>query len=133
MIGRRWPPRLATASERLAELPVVELAGGLRVYQARTWATRRDGLAGLPELPDDCGLLITPCRSIHTIGMRFALDLVWLDAGERVRAVAHDVAPRRQRTDWGARAVIEVAAGRGRIFAEAWSARTAPAHPDLAA
>ena len=123
MIGRLRRRRLATAAERLAELPVIELADGLRVYQAGTWATRRDGLAGLPELPDDSGLLIAPCRSIHTIGMRFALDLVWLDADEDVRTVAHDIAPRRQRTDWRARSVIEVAGGRGDAFAQAWSSR----------
>jgi uncharacterized protein len=120
MIGRRRRP--ATAGERLADLPAIDLAGGLRVYEARSWAARRDGLARLPDLPGDRGLLIAPCRSIHTVGMRFALDLVWLDADEAVRRVVHDVAPRRLRSDRGARSVIEVAAGRGDAFAVAWSA-----------
>jgi uncharacterized membrane protein (UPF0127 family) len=115
--------RRATSEERLAELPAVELGGGLRVYEARSWAARRDGLARLPELPGDRGLLIAPCRSIHTIGMRFALDLVWLDADDAVRGVVRDVGPWRLRSDWGARCVIEVAAGRGDAFAEAWSSR----------
>ena len=125
MTGRSRRRRLSTAPQRLADLPVVELPGGLRVYEARSWAARRDGLGGLPSLPDDCGLWIAPCRWIHTIGMRFALDLIWLDAGGDVRAVAKHVAPRRQSRDSRARSVIEVAAGRGEAFAAAWSA-TAP-------
>ena len=115
--------RLATAEQRLAELPVVELPGGLRVFEAQSWAARRDGLGGLPELPEDWGLWIAPCRSIHTVGMRFALDLVWLDGDDIVRAVVHDVAPRRQRSDLRARSVIEVACGRGDAFAAAWPGR----------
>ncbi|MEY2515698.1 MAG: uncharacterized protein QOJ89_3056 [bacterium] len=115
--------RLATAQLRLAELPVIELPGGLRVYEARSWAARRDGLGGLPDLPDDWGLWIAPCRSIHTLGMRFALDLVWLDGDDEVRGVVGDVAPRRQRSDLRARSVIEVARGRGDAFAAAWPAR----------
>ncbi len=113
---------MASAEERLAELDVVELAGGLRVYEACTWATRRDGLGELPDLPADWGLRIAPCRSIHTMGMRFPLDLVWLDGRGRVRGVSQDVAPRRMRADLGARSVIEVRRGRGAVFAEAWDA-----------
>ena len=122
MAGRSRRRRLSTAAERLAELPVVELPGRLRVYEARTWAARRDGLGGLADLPDDCGLWIAPCRWIHTIGMRFALDLIWLDGEQEVHSVVKDVAPRRQSRDWGARSVIEVAEGRGDAFAAAWSA-----------
>jgi uncharacterized membrane protein (UPF0127 family) len=122
-VASRRQRRLATAQQRLAELPVIELDGGLRVYEARTWSARRDGLGALPDLPADCGLWISPCRSIHTIGMRFSLDLVWLDANLDVRGVSHDVAPRRIRGDRRARSVIEVASGRGAIFAESWAAR----------
>jgi uncharacterized membrane protein (UPF0127 family) len=122
-VANRRQRRLATTQQRLAELPVIELGGGLRVYEARTWRARRDGLAALPGIPDDCGLWISPCRSIHTIGMRFPLDLVWLDGELNVRGVSHDVAPRRVRSDLRARSVIELASGRGNIFAEAWSAR----------
>lgn len=123
MTGRSRRHRLGAAEERLAVLPMIELADGLRVFEARTWAARRDGLGGLTALPDDSGLLIAPCRSVHTFGMRFALDLVWLDGDERVRAVTQDVSPRRLRTDLGARAVIEVAHGRGELFAQRWAAR----------
>lgn len=122
MASRRG--RLATAEARLGDLPVVELAGGLRVHEARTWAARRDGLAGLPELPEDWGLWIAPCRSIHTVGMRFPLDLIWLDCDDVVVRVDHDVPPRRQRTCWRSRSVIEVPAGQADRLAAAWHART---------
>jgi Uncharacterized ACR, COG1430 len=48
--------------------------------------------------------------------MRFALDLVWLDAGGRVIAVDEGVPPNRLRTRWDAAGVVEVPAGdSGRI------------------
>lgn len=117
--------RLVTAAERLDGLPAIPLSGGLRVHQARSWAARRDGLAGLPELPGHLGLWIAPCRSIHTLGMRFALDLVWLDGHDTVIGVAHAVTPWRLRSNWTARSVIEVTSGRGLDFAQAWAARGA--------
>lgn len=122
-MASRRVKRLATAPDRLGELPVLELEGGQRVHEARTWVSRRDGLAGLPDLPDDWGLWIAPCRSIHTFGMRFALDLVWLGRGDEVVRVDHDVAPRRQRTCWRSRSVIEVPAGQGDRLAAAWRPR----------
>ncbi len=124
--GRFRRRLLATASERLAPLPFVELGSTLRVYEARSWAARRDGLSGLPMLPEDCGLWLAPCRSIHTFGMSFSLDLVWLDGRGLVLEITRDVAPRRQRAKWTARSVIEVASGRGDAFAAAWSARPLP-------
>lgn len=79
----------------------------------------------MDALPCGRALWIAPCRSVHTFGMRFALDLVWLDGEERVVRVDSGVVPRRVRTVLPARSVIETAAGGGRRFADAWSARGA--------
>lgn len=114
--------RLATAAERFEGLPTIDLGDGITVHEATTWAARRDGLSGLPELPADWGLLIAPCRSIHMFGMRFALDLVWLGKDKDVVRVDSGVAPRRMRTCLRARSVIEVAAGQGARFAAGWRA-----------
>jgi hypothetical protein len=57
-------------------------------------------------------LLIPRCRSVHTFGMRFALDLVWLDRAGRVVAVDEGVPPNRVRTRREAAGVLEVPAGR---------------------
>lgn len=118
--------RLATAAERFDGLPAIDLRDGLTVHEATTWVARRDGLSGLPDLPADRGLLIAPCRSIHMFGMRFALDLVWLDKDRRVVRVDTGVAPRRMRTCLRARSVIEVAAGEGERFAAGWRALDQP-------
>lgn len=62
-------------------------------------------------MPSGVGLELSPCRSIHTFGMRFALDLIWLDAAGRVVRVDSDVPPRRFRTCLRARSVIETRGG----------------------
>lgn len=62
-------------------------------------------------MPPDIGLELAPCRSVHTFGMRFALDLIWLDRAGRVVRVDADVPPRRLRTCLAARSVIETRGG----------------------
>ena len=86
---------------------------------ARTPWSRLVGLA-LRRHPPETALLLPRCRSVHTFGMRFALDLVWLDAAGRVLAVDEHVRPCRVRRRHDAAAVVEVAAGNsGRILAMA--------------
>ena len=94
---------------RLARLPIAHV-GGEVVRVATTRRARLLGLAGLPTGPP-CGLLLPCTRSIHTFGMRFALDLVWLDAGGRAVRIDLDVPPRRVRSCRAARAVLELPAG----------------------
>src|SRR5204863_102266 len=81
------------------------------------------GLARLDGIEPHEALLIPRCRSIHTFGMRFALDLVWLDGEGAVVRVDRDVTPRRFRTCLRARAVVECAAGRAAVTT---NARAAP-------
>jgi uncharacterized membrane protein (UPF0127 family) len=105
---------------RLRRLPPVALApplAGRDVRCADGPLARLIGLAGLRALPPDAGLLLPRTRSIHTFGMRFALDLVWLDASGRVLRVDHDVHPGRVRSCRAARGVIELPAGRGNELA----------------
>jgi uncharacterized protein len=53
-------------------------------------------------------LLIPRCRSVHTFGMRFPIDVVFLDARGRVLRVARRVPPCRVVSCRGARAVVEI-------------------------
>ncbi|MBW8740873.1 MAG: DUF192 domain-containing protein [Streptomyces turgidiscabies] len=46
---------------------------------------RRRGLLGRDGI--EGALLLTPASSVHTFGMRFAIDVAYLDANARVRAV----------------------------------------------
>jgi uncharacterized membrane protein (UPF0127 family) len=107
---------------RFDSLPARDLPGGLRVLEASTHRTRALGLARLDDMPAGVALQITPCRSVHTFGMRFALDLIWLDRSGQVIRVDLDVAPRRLRSCVRARSVLEARAGAGEAFAGALGA-----------
>mgnify|MGYP003787007487 CR=1 FL=1 len=74
---------------------------------------RMVGLLGRRALPDGQGLLIVPCAAVHTVGMRFPLDLVFLDAAGHVLRCVAGVPPGRFGV-WGgrlARQTLEVQAG----------------------
>jgi uncharacterized membrane protein (UPF0127 family) len=101
----------------LLGLPRRELAGGLAVLVASTRRARRRGLSRVDGLARDHALLLPGCRSVHTIGMRFALDLLWLDAGGALLRLDRNVPARRVRTCVHASAVIECGAGAGDRFA----------------
>jgi uncharacterized membrane protein (UPF0127 family) len=74
---------------------------------ARTLRQRLIGLAW-SRSPRAPALLIPRCRSVHTFGMRFALDLVWLDPAGRIVRVDRGVRPRRVRTCREAAGVVEL-------------------------
>jgi uncharacterized protein len=103
---------------RLARLPQRVVGGEVVVVEAASALARLRGLAGLEEIPGDVGLWLPRTRSVHTVGMRFALDLVWLGR-EGVVRVDREVKPWRHRGVWRARAVVEVGAGRADAFLEA--------------
>jgi uncharacterized membrane protein (UPF0127 family) len=108
---------------RLAALAARELPGGLRVAQARRFGERRRGLAGLEAIDPREGLHLPRTRSVHTFGMRFAVDLVWLGRVGGVVRADRAVPPGRLRTCLRARSVVEVAAGRADAFLAAGLAR----------
>lgn len=72
---------------------------------------RLRGLLGRRALPPDAGLLLRPASAIHTCGMRFAIDAVFLDADGAVLRVAADLGPWRMAACRGARSVLELPAG----------------------
>jgi uncharacterized membrane protein (UPF0127 family) len=81
---------------------------GLEVPVAITRPSRLLGLALLPRGRAGSGLLIPRCRSVHTFGMRFRLDLLFLDADGRVIELRRGVPPRRFVRCPGAAAVLEL-------------------------
>ena len=105
----------AALDERFAGLPVTDHDGRL-IIEARTHRSRRRGLSRLAVLPPDQALHIPQTPSVHTFGMRFALDLIWLDATGSVVRVDRDVAPRRMRFCRSGRSVIECNAGHADAF-----------------
>jgi uncharacterized protein len=85
---------------------------GTRIGVADGWWSRSRGLLGRDALAPGEGLLLTPCRSIHMYGMRFPLDVAFLDREGTVVEIYADLAPGR-RTGWHrtARHALELPAG----------------------
>jgi uncharacterized membrane protein (UPF0127 family) len=79
---------------------------------ADTFWRRFRGLQFRRQLAENEGLLLTPCRSIHTHWMRFAIDVAMLDKDGLVLNIFPEMAPWRiaPRVD-GTQSIIETAAG----------------------
>lgn len=82
-----------------------------QVRLARSFAERGRGLLVRPRLLPGQALWIVPCPSIHTVGMTYAIDVVFLDADYRVLRVAASVPPLRFRLCRRAVSVVELLAG----------------------
>src|ERR1700687_924318 len=78
---------------------------------ADTSAKRRTGLLKHQRLEPGEGLWISPCESVHTFFMKFAIDLVYLDKQKKVRKVRHAVPPWRLSACLAAHPVLELPAG----------------------
>jgi hypothetical protein len=68
---------------------------GLRVAAADTLLERLLGPLGRIGLKPDDGIWLAPSRGIHTIGMLFAMDLIYLDAKNRVIHLVEHLGPFR--------------------------------------
>ncbi|HEY6760100.1 MAG TPA: DUF192 domain-containing protein [Baekduia sp.] len=117
------PPSSGPSAPRGAPAPVVAAVcapapGGapapagvsLPVRVASTPRARLRGLLG-HRAPPPFALRLDRCRCVHTVGMRFALDLHWLDGDGVVIRVDRGVGPWRVRACRRARAVVEVPVG----------------------
>jgi uncharacterized membrane protein (UPF0127 family) len=82
-----------------------------RVELANHAAKRNKGLLGCDGLEPGEGLWIVPCEAIHTFGMRFSIDLVYVDRSRRVRKVRSSVSPWRMSACLSAHSVVELASG----------------------
>ncbi len=78
---------------------------------ATTFPARLRGLLGRPGLPAGEGLWIRPAASVHTLFMRFSIDVVFLDRDGIVVAIAASVRPWRAASARRARSCVELTAG----------------------
>ena len=83
----------------------------LSVEVAGTRSSRRRGLLGRDRLEEASAMLLAPCAAVHTAGMRFAIDVVFLDRQGFTVKVVRDLRPWRIALASGARAVVEMPAG----------------------
>jgi uncharacterized protein len=95
--------RVANATRGTVMATHLEVAGSGKA--------RRKGLLGRDGLAPGEGLWIIPCESVHTFFMRFPIDLVYLDRGNRVRKVRSSVGAWRISACFSAHSVLELPAG----------------------
>lgn len=81
--------------------------------EATSFRSRLRGLCLRDRADAGPGLLIPRCASVHTFGMRFPLDLFFLDREGRVISVRRQVPPRRVVWQRGARSVLEIPSPEG--------------------
>jgi uncharacterized protein len=88
---------------------------GTVVAERVVWATgaaKRRGLLGTTRLDPGTGMYIVPSQWIHTFGMRYPIDVAFLNREGRVLAVHHALPPNRlSRLVVRAEGVLELAAG----------------------
>lgn len=75
---------------------------------AKDFRTRLLGLSRRSRERAGPGLLIPRCSSVHTFGMRFPLDVYFLDGEGKVISVRRRVPPRRVLWQRGAAAILEI-------------------------
>ena len=83
-----------------------------QVKVARSFPARVIGLLARRRFESGEALVFPGCRSIHTVGMRFPIDVVFVSREWRVVAVRSSVPPGRLAVSaWHARATIELPSG----------------------
>jgi|SRR5947207_15550784 len=95
--------RLVNARTGRAVANVVELAV--------TRADRRRGLLGRNALDLSAALILAPCAAIHTVFMRFPIDVVFVDRNGAIRTIVRNLQPWRIAASPRAYATVEMAGG----------------------
>jgi uncharacterized membrane protein (UPF0127 family) len=82
-----------------------------RVWNAISAWERTRGLLGRPQLQVGEGMMINECRLVHTVGMRYALDLAFLNDDGEVKKLVRNVRPARFAGSLHAHRTLELAPG----------------------
>ncbi|MGH2923363.1 MAG: DUF192 domain-containing protein [Solirubrobacterales bacterium] len=93
--------------DRFRSLPTARVLG-IDVPVATTREARLLGLALLDRADAPEGLLIPDCRTVHTFGMRFVLDLIFLGADGTTLERRPGIPPARFARCAAASAVVEL-------------------------
>lgn len=86
------------------------------LYVAASIWHRTRGLLGRKPLHKNEGLLLQKCKMIHTLGMRHAIDIVFISANGEILKIESSVKPMRLVWCWKARAAIELLAGNALVL-----------------
>lgn len=84
----------------------------MKIIVAETFFDRVKGLLGKDSLPPNTGLLIKPCKQVHTFFMKFTIDVVFIDKKGIIVHLEKALKPFKiSKYVWKAYAVIEFAEG----------------------
>ena len=85
---------------------------GDRIDVAETSLSRMVGLLGKQALEPGTGLIIFPSQAVHTVGMQFPIDVVFVDRQWRVTGMRPGMVPSRMsKVHWKAKCVVELPIG----------------------
>ncbi len=105
----------STLTPPLNLLRVTNLTRGTVVAERATLAgsssERRTGLLKRTDLQVGEGLWIAPCECIHTFGMKFAIDAIFITSKNRVTKISTNLPRRRVALAIRADSVLELPAG----------------------
>jgi uncharacterized membrane protein (UPF0127 family) len=80
-------------------MPLINLTKKTRlaseVRKADSFVTRLVGLLKKKRLGPEEGLWLIPSKGIHTVGMKFPIDVIFLDKGNKVLSLVPGLAPNR--------------------------------------
>lgn len=83
----------------------------LKIHRAESFKSRLLGLLCFTPLTADEALYLAPCSSVHTVFMRYSIDVAFVDRQGRVLKLVCDLKPFRAAGCWAAHGVVELAAG----------------------
>jgi uncharacterized protein len=81
------------------------------VEVAATRVDRRRGLLGRNALDLSAALILAPCAAVHTVFMRFPIDVVFVDRHFQIRSIVRNLQPWRIAASPRAYATVEMAGG----------------------
>jgi len=82
-----------------------------QVRIANTFWQRLRGLLGTRLLPLGQGLIIKPCNSVHTFGMGYPIDVLFVDGNHCIIKIVENMLPSKMSMSSGSQYVVELPAG----------------------
>mgnify|MGYP000164149196 FL=1 len=83
----------------------------ITIFSTENVFERTAGLLKFPPLNLNQGLLINKCNSIHTFGIKYSLDIVYLSRHLKVIKVVENIKPTRMSLCFGAKHTLEMLTG----------------------
>jgi hypothetical protein len=86
------------------EQVITEFSG----LQSESLIERLGGLLVMERLKADQVLWLSPCNSVHTIAMKYAIDLIYVDKNNQVCGLRNNVRPNRMSCCLKAKSTLEL-------------------------